>query len=145
VGNQTAIWALQMVHRSIYADQLVPFLARFPSPSQLLVLRSEDFFADEAATMARLCAFLGLAPHAWEAVVRVKYNFGKGTRVRASSADEARCGTWPAPHTYTHTHTQTHTHTHTQTHTHTHTVGTRCKHLDGSCTGRWVTLRVLCN
>ena len=52
--NRTAIWALQMLHRGIYADQLAPFLMRFPIGSQLLVLQSEDFFRNEAATAAAM-------------------------------------------------------------------------------------------
>ena len=89
--NRTAIWALQMLHRGIYADQLAPFLMRFPIGSQLLVLQSEDFFRNEAATMEQLTSFLGVAPLDWNSIVKVKFNFEKGASVRASGADEARC------------------------------------------------------
>jgi hypothetical protein len=47
--------------RSRYADQLVWWLDAFP-PEQLLVLRSEDLFADPAAVLDRTWAFLGLPP-----------------------------------------------------------------------------------
>ena len=45
--------------RSRYADQLEWWFDAFPR-EQLLVLRSEDLFADPAATLERTCAFLGL-------------------------------------------------------------------------------------
>ena len=47
--------------RSRYADQLDWWLAAYPR-RQLLVLRSEDLFADPAAVLDRTFAFLGLPP-----------------------------------------------------------------------------------
>lgn len=45
--------------RGVYIDQIKPWFELFP-PEQLLVLRSEDFFADTAAVMSQAHAFLGL-------------------------------------------------------------------------------------
>src|SRR4051794_21160756 len=45
--------------RGHYADQLERWQASFP-PEQLLVLRSEELFADPAATLARVEQFVGL-------------------------------------------------------------------------------------
>ena len=78
-----------MVQRGIYADQLAPFLTRFPVGSHLLVLRSEDFFQNEAATMAQLASFLGLVPIEWSAIVQVKFNFERGANVQATGVDDA--------------------------------------------------------
>ncbi len=47
--------------RSRYADQLEWWIGAFPA-DQLLVLRSEDLFADPAAALERTCAFLDLPP-----------------------------------------------------------------------------------
>jgi Sulfotransferase domain len=51
------------VARGLYADQLQRWLAHFPR-EQLLVLRSEDFFARPAVIYAETLDFLGLPP--WE-------------------------------------------------------------------------------
>jgi Sulfotransferase domain len=51
------------VARGLYADQLERWLEHFPR-EQLLVLRSEDFFARPAETYADTLAFLGL--RAWQ-------------------------------------------------------------------------------
>lgn len=48
--------------RGEYAPQLERWLAAFDR-SQLLVLRSEDLYADPAAAFARVLAHVGLAPH----------------------------------------------------------------------------------
>lgn len=45
--------------RGFYADQLEPWLARYPR-EQVLVLRSEDFFSDPVLTYHRLLDFLQL-------------------------------------------------------------------------------------
>ncbi|MQW74768.1 sulfotransferase [Nocardioides sp. dk4132] len=47
--------------RGIYLPQIRNWLASFP-PEQLLVLRSEDLYADPQAVLDRTCAFLGLPP-----------------------------------------------------------------------------------
>jgi hypothetical protein len=47
--------------RGLYLDQLERWWAAFP-PQRLLVLRSEDMFADPAAVYAQAIAFLGLEP-----------------------------------------------------------------------------------
>jgi hypothetical protein len=46
-------------HRGLYAEQLERWLARFPR-EQLLVLRSEDFFAQGAQAYAEVVEFLGV-------------------------------------------------------------------------------------
>lgn len=48
--------------RSRYADQLEVYRSLFPA-ERILVLKSEDFFADPAAGYARVLEFLDLAPH----------------------------------------------------------------------------------
>jgi len=53
------IWSY--VSRGRYAPQLTEWLAHFPR-SQLLVLRSEDLFADAGAVYAQVLEFLGLRP-----------------------------------------------------------------------------------
>jgi len=88
--NRTATWALQMLHRGIYADQLAPYLARFPVNEQLLILRSEDFFANEAGTMARLAAFLDLDTMDWTTVTHHKFNFARGQEIQQSDAEQQR-------------------------------------------------------
>jgi hypothetical protein len=47
--------------RGRYADQLGRWLERFP-PERVLIVRSEDFFADPPASFASILAFLGLDP-----------------------------------------------------------------------------------
>lgn len=47
--------------RGIYVDQLVEWKARFPW-ERFLVMKSEDLFADPAATLRRTLEFLGLEP-----------------------------------------------------------------------------------
>jgi hypothetical protein len=47
--------------RGVYVDQLARWLQHFPR-SQLLVLRSEDLYADPEATTHQVFAFLGLPP-----------------------------------------------------------------------------------
>jgi hypothetical protein len=54
-GNQTYL------ARGLYAEQIEAVLRFFPR-EQLLVLPSEDLFADAGAAMARIFAFLGLPP-----------------------------------------------------------------------------------
>jgi len=54
------IWSY--VSRGRYAPQLSEWLAHFPRP-QLLVLKSEDLFADPGAAYARVLEFVGLRPH----------------------------------------------------------------------------------
>jgi len=62
--------------RGLYVEQLERWWAVFPS-DRLLVLRSEDMFADPAAVYAELAAFLGLAPddrRAFKSRNRVSYS-----------------------------------------------------------------------
>jgi hypothetical protein len=47
--------------RGLYADQIEQVLGFYPR-EQLLVLRSEDFFAQPTAAYGRVQAFLGLSP-----------------------------------------------------------------------------------
>jgi hypothetical protein len=50
------------VARGLYLRQLERWQESFRR-EQFLILRSEDFFADPAGTVAEACAFLGLEPH----------------------------------------------------------------------------------
>ena len=62
--------------RGLYLEQLERWWAAFPT-DRLLVLRSEDMFADQTAVYAELAAFLGLAPddrRAFESRNRVSYS-----------------------------------------------------------------------
>jgi hypothetical protein len=61
-GESEAHRVFSYLARGRYAEQLEPWLARFPR-DRLLVLGSEAFYADPRAAMARVFAFLGLPPH----------------------------------------------------------------------------------
>jgi hypothetical protein len=50
------------VRRGMYADQLRRWLEHFPR-RQVLVVRSEDFYADSAAVYREVLGFLDVAPH----------------------------------------------------------------------------------
>ena len=58
-----ALLRYSYVARGRYAEQLVRWRAHFPA-DRLLVVRSEDFFADPASVFRRVLEFLGLRP--WE-------------------------------------------------------------------------------
>ncbi len=65
-ASARALVARYPIHRaylafSRYADQLQRWLHAFDR-SELLILRSEDLFADVAGTLARVCQFVGLPP-----------------------------------------------------------------------------------
>lgn len=62
---------LAYLARGIYADQLPAWCAQFP-PAQLLVLHSQDFFADTAAVFSDVVRFLGLP--AWVPPTFRKFN-----------------------------------------------------------------------
>jgi hypothetical protein len=64
--------------KGLYAMHLENW-RNYISPEQLLILKSESLFKQPAATMARVCAFLGLRPINWQAV--------KFTIVNRSSED----------------------------------------------------------
>lgn len=84
------IWSY--VARGHYAPQLSEWLARFPR-SQLLVLRSEDLFADAGAVYARVLEFLGLRPHAlpsYPAYTRRQPGPPLGDDMRAALREEFR-------------------------------------------------------
>jgi hypothetical protein len=51
------LWHRSYLYRGLYAKQLAAWLARF-RPDQLLVLRSEDYFAEPARTLDQVCTFL---------------------------------------------------------------------------------------
>ncbi len=64
-GHRVALRAVATgtwVGRSIYYHWLQEWLASFPEPEQLLVLRYEDWVAAPAATAAQVFRFLGLRP-----------------------------------------------------------------------------------
>ena len=70
--------------RGIYADQLEGWLEHFPR-EQLLVLRSEDLFADPAQSLARVFEFLGLP--AWQAAQFPRFNAGEYSDVDPAVRD----------------------------------------------------------
>jgi hypothetical protein len=59
--------------RGIYVDQLKLWMSRFPK-DQILILKSEDFYADPAAILKQTVQFLNLPT--WEATDCTKYNSG---------------------------------------------------------------------
>lgn len=61
------------VARGVYVDQLVRLRELF-APEQLLVIKSEDYFASPDATVRRVVAFLGLP--AWEPRTFARKNVG---------------------------------------------------------------------
>jgi len=84
------IWSY--VSRGRYAPQLAEWLAHFPRP-QLLVLRSEDLFADPGAVYGRVLDFLGLRPHAlaaYPAYTRRQAGPPLGADTRADLREEFR-------------------------------------------------------
>lgn len=68
--------------RGLYADQLENWLTLFPR-DRLLVIRSEDFFADPAAVLAQTLGFLGLSR--WEPRTFPKYNYAGHPRLTAAT------------------------------------------------------------
>ncbi len=62
---------------SRYAWQLEPWQAAF-DPKQILVIAFEDYLADRPATLAQICAFLGVAPPAQEAINETHRNKSAG-------------------------------------------------------------------
>ena len=61
--DPVALLRYSYVARGRYAEQLARWRDRFPT-DQLLVVRSEDFFADPARQFGRILEFLGLRPWA---------------------------------------------------------------------------------
>jgi Sulfotransferase domain len=61
--DPVALLRYSYVARGRYAEQLVRWRAHFPT-ERLLVVRSEDFFADPPSVFGRVLEFLGLRP--WE-------------------------------------------------------------------------------
>ncbi|MGZ4706492.1 MAG: sulfotransferase family protein [Acidimicrobiales bacterium] len=70
--------------RSCYAEQLEWWFDAF-APEQLLLLRSEDLFADPAAVLARTCDFLGLP--AFDLPAYDVKNEGTGARASDGAID----------------------------------------------------------
>ncbi len=63
---------LPYIGRGIYVDQLRRWRDHFPG-SQLLILRSEDLWADPVGTLETVCRFVGLAPFDWSSVAESLY------------------------------------------------------------------------
>ena len=80
------VWALQMLQRAMYAEFLEPYLETF-SPTQLLVLSSEDLFDDSVRTMERVAAFLELPPIDWAPIVATVYTVRSHDRLSEARAD----------------------------------------------------------
>jgi len=66
--------------RGIYVDQLERWASLFGS-EQLLVLKSEDFYSDPAATLKQVCEFLDLPP--WQLSTYKQYNLAHYTSMEA--------------------------------------------------------------
>jgi hypothetical protein len=80
------------IRRGLYAEQLERWLASFPR-EQLLVLKSEDFYAEPAATLRQTQAWLGL-PARLPATLTAHQ---VGDYVGMSSATRERLGDYFAP------------------------------------------------
>ena len=78
-------WAYEMVQRGLYAEWLAPFLDHLRH--RLFVLASEELFAHPDATMARVAAFLGLAPIDWRPIAARVHAFAADDAVIVRSAD----------------------------------------------------------
>lgn len=79
--------------RGVYVDLLKAWLSLFPG-QQLLVLRSEDFFADTGGTLERVFSFLKLPP--WKIQDLRPYN--KGTYQGMAPATRNQLLEYFAPH-----------------------------------------------
>lgn len=85
------------LRRGHYAEQLEPFY-RALGPERVLVVQSEELFADPAGEMERVHAFLGLSPHADPS--RTALNAGDGAaRGGMDAATRRRLEEYFAPHT----------------------------------------------
>ncbi len=61
-GNLRADWSRTAYRsRGLYAEQIDPWLDAI-APDNVLILRSEDFFADPAAILAQVQRFIGMRP-----------------------------------------------------------------------------------
>ena len=85
--------AYSYLARGIYVDQLGAWL-RYYEREQMLILRSEDLYADPPATLARTTAFLGLP--AWSPDSYPRYN--RGDYAELSAAMRRRLGDYFEPH-----------------------------------------------
>jgi hypothetical protein len=94
-GRHDAHWWHGYLARSRYDVQLARYRARFPA-SQLLVVRSEDLFADPEPTWARIQGFLGLTV-APPPVPLPRSNPGRGEAEHVPEALRARLRASLAP------------------------------------------------
>ena len=67
------------VFRSLYHDQLHRWLRLFPH-QQLMIIQSESFFENEAATMNEVAKFLGLEPFEFQAAEQLQRSWDAGAR-----------------------------------------------------------------
>ena len=65
------------VFRSIYLDQVHRWLRMFPR-QQIMIIHSERFFENEAATMNRVAEFLGLQPFEFRAAEELQRSWDAG-------------------------------------------------------------------
>ena len=106
VSQYHHLWGLELEHRplneavmedpsfvkySLYQWQLEPWRASFDA-GNILVLRFEDYIADRTATLAEICAFLGIAPPD-EAVAAAHRNQSAGKRVARPGSVMSRIAT----------------------------------------------------
>jgi len=80
---------MQLLHRGIYVDQIRAYLELY-SRDELLIIKSEDMYNNEAAVMARVAAFIGLPSINWDDIVAFKYNFGKRNMVEKDPTSAKR-------------------------------------------------------
>ena len=71
--------------RSTYVDQLEVWQRLF-AQEQMLILRSEDFFADPGAVFNKVCAFLNLA--SWELKDNKKHRAGHYPEIAATTREQ---------------------------------------------------------
>jgi hypothetical protein len=74
-------WLMDMIKEGLYARHLKNYLLHF-SPSQMLVIKSEDFYSDEPYYLRKVCRFLGIDENQdWKTITSKIYNFEEHTDV----------------------------------------------------------------
>lgn len=80
-------WLLTTLIKSTYVRHLENYLKNF-DPSQMLVIKSEDFFSNTAAVLKKVCNFLEISyDQEWENEIHGKvFNFGPQNRIQENNA-----------------------------------------------------------
>lgn len=87
---------LQTMPHGLYAKQLLHWLQFFPR-EQILVIKSEDFFANTATIMAQVEQHLNLSPFDWSTIVQNKYNVGVESSSKKIDFVKEKAGVDPHP------------------------------------------------